>query len=409
MKRILILRGASFGLATVALLVGMLAVRPVFADTPKPQTNTAKYDAIISKCKADLASRLKVGADAIKVINKEPVTWPNSALGLPRIGEMSLQVMTPGLRLTLGRNDARYFYNISAKSFRYGGSPSLWEYSLLYINPKDNDPNLNGDLYQCSLLGTNSVRILSEVSDFYPQANGLIIAKRRTSRSFHDLVYVNPKDRSKSTVIATATDFGDAAVNDKGTKWAAYARPGMGQAWTIMVGNIGGDKKSTAKIDPPDDLKIKDIAWADDTLMILGERNDRIGCLSTVPSADNPEWKPAEVFDFPGATSFVLNKSQNLEVNQITVDNKPCVEVAVVWFTGEKNDVITIDDLKLKDCAIIGGRYTIIWGENEAGPVTYIVDYGTGEIISSLKGIGAGAKYLLHPVIDNPFAKMKVK
>lgn len=409
MERIFGILAGPIGAVVVLGIVCMILGTSGCSQTETTSIDLQSYEPIIDKCKGDLANRLKVDIGDIKVVSKDPVNWPNSSLGLPKVGEMYLQVITPGLRLVLGRNDARYFYTASTKSYRYGGSPLLWKYSLLYMQPRINDPNLNSDLYQCSLLGTNSAPVLSEVSEYYPQPGGYIIAKRRTSRSFHDLIFANTKEKKDPIKLAAAVDFGGAAINDNGEKWAAYARPGLGRPWVIFIGSIAGSSDGVQSIDIPETFDFKDIAWLGDSLMILGEKPEGTACLRVTPSSDKLEWEGADVSDFPKSKTFILNKSQHLEVNQTKADDQPCVEIAVVWFTGNMDVTAKIKGLTLNDYDMIGDRFVIIWGKEKDQPATYIVDYETGEIVSKLTRAAAESKYFICPPMDNPFADLMPK
>jgi hypothetical protein len=44
----------------------------------------------------------------------------------------------------------------------------------------------------------------------------------------------------------------------------------------------------------------------------------------------------------------MLNKSESLEVTQINENGKPAVEVAKVWFTGDRNVVAKISGFTMK-------------------------------------------------------------
>ncbi len=60
---------------------------------------------------ADLAQRLAVPADQIRLISTEAVTWPDSSLGNPEPGMVYLQVLTDGYRVILQHATTRYEYH----------------------------------------------------------------------------------------------------------------------------------------------------------------------------------------------------------------------------------------------------------------------------------------------------------
>ena len=90
----------------------------------------------------------------------EPVTWPSSALGLARPGMAYAKMLTAGLRLELKARTRHLLLppHTSDRRFQYAGSAprvvgpprrSTWS------RDRGRGPNLNGNLLQLSLLGTN--------------------------------------------------------------------------------------------------------------------------------------------------------------------------------------------------------------------------------------------------------------
>ena len=158
---------------------GWYASRASAAVTGNQETDAA---VIIAKCTSDLAQRFKLQTTDITLVETRPTTWPDAALGMPAEGKLYAQVETPGWKIILEARNVRYLYTTSTTAYRYGGPVDAWAYSTLYLMPVADEPNLNGDLYQCSLLGTNSVRIASGVTAYYRE-NGNILFTRRISRS----------------------------------------------------------------------------------------------------------------------------------------------------------------------------------------------------------------------------------
>lgn len=341
---------------------------------------------IVSKCRADLAKRLKVKAETIKLVEAEPTVWPNAALGMPEIAKVYAEVLTPGHRVVLAKDGEHYLYTASSKTFKYGGPVSAWSHSLLFIRPNPKDANLNGDLYQCSLLGTNPVRLLSEVSDSYPQTNGIIIAKRRTSRSFHDLLYIKASEPSKAVTLQTAVDFGDVAVNEPGSQWAGFVRPALGSGWVVLVAPLAAKGSEPISLPLSDGLRPDRIAWEGETVVVLVRKDDQTLCYQASPNAAAPEWKQVGMHIFPNLPPYMLNKSQTLVIEQAKDGGKTAVEVAKVWFTGDRDVVATVPGLTLRGFDLLGGS-AIVWGENNGQPAVYAVQIHTGEIIQAHPGV----------------------
>lgn len=373
-----------------------------------PSRARAAPPPIVAKCKADLAKRLKVPAKTINVSDTQPATWPDTALGMPGIGKMYAQVLTPGFRVILQAKGSQYLYTASAKAFKYGGPVSIWSCSMLYIKEVPDEPDLNGDLYQCSLMGTNSVLLVPKVTDYYPQGKGVVIVKRRTSRSSHELLYVKAGDAANVKTLYSAFDFGDAAMNSVQDKWAGFVRPSVGAAWNVVVAGIGQNTNNAQTLPLPDGFKPDRIAWSGEMLFILGKKEEQPVCFETSLKAGESEWKEVGSYIFPGLTEFMLNKSETLEIDQVTENGKPGVEVALVWFTGDRNVVAKISDITLSGYDLVGG-YAFIWGEKGSKSAAYAVNIRTSEIISGFIGAGRNIKPFSYPPQRNPMVLEKSK
>jgi hypothetical protein len=59
----------------------------------------------------DLARRLNLNPNEIRLLEKEPVDWPDSSLGCPQPGFEYLTVITPGYRIHLEAGGQRYAYH----------------------------------------------------------------------------------------------------------------------------------------------------------------------------------------------------------------------------------------------------------------------------------------------------------
>ncbi|HEY3377088.1 MAG TPA: hypothetical protein VGL77_06280 [Armatimonadota bacterium] len=364
---------------------------------------------IVAKCKFDLLKRRNVTLKDITTVENTPTVWPDASLGMPEFGKVYAQVETPGFKIILEAKNAQYLYTASAKAFKYGGPVAIWSYSMLVLLPVANDPDLNGDLYQFSLLGTNSLRIASGVSAYYPQDGGFVIYTSRTSRSGFDLMLVNAKAAEKTTRLDGAFDFGAAALNKAQDRWAAFVRPTLGAVWNIATNRIGAQAKPQ-RLPLPEGVQAGRIAWADDKLLILVKKGEGSLCYEATPDGEQTQWTAVPSYRFP-AQSYRLNKSETLEIHEVKENGTPDVEVARVWFTGDRKVIATISGLTLRGYASLTlreydsepGQYLFIWGEQHGQPATFTVDIDTGEILPGLHGVGQETKPFSYPPKSPPY------
>lgn len=388
----------TFAFTTILTLIALcLALAAGAADEAAAEQKTLP---IVEKCKADLAKRLEVEAKTIEVTEVKEVTWPDAALGMPEPGKMYAQVLTPGYRIILKSGNSEHLYTASAKACKYGGPVMIWAVSMLYTMPVENEPNLNGDLYQCSLLGTNCTRIVSGVTDFYPQEKGIIAYTHRTSRSGVDLLYIKAGEKD-SKPLYSAFYIGDTAINGEQDKWAAFVRKGVGAGWNVVVADMVKNDPKAQTLTLPNEFNPELIAWEGDKLMIQGKKGKQLVCFETSPKAEKPEWKAAQCLYFPKNPDYMMNKSEHLEITQIDENGKPAVEIASVWFTGDRNVIATISGLTLKGEALLG-PYAFVWGEKDSKPAAYSVNIGTGQVIPSAEGIGRDIKPFLYAPLSSP-------
>lgn len=67
--------------------------------------------AVVKVAIADLAGRLRVSADEIKVVKVEEVTWPDASLGNPQPGMVYAQVLVPGYKVILEARGTQHEYH----------------------------------------------------------------------------------------------------------------------------------------------------------------------------------------------------------------------------------------------------------------------------------------------------------
>lgn len=84
--------------------------------TPVPTGSQADIPpALLDQIIADLAGRLGVSPEEVRVASVEAVNWRDSSLGCPEKGQMYLQVITPGYRVILEAQGRQYDYRASAQ------------------------------------------------------------------------------------------------------------------------------------------------------------------------------------------------------------------------------------------------------------------------------------------------------
>ncbi len=72
----------------------------------------------VRRARADLAKRLNIPEGSIKEAEVAPADFPDAALGAPVEGEMSAQMITPGLRIRLSVGNEGYEYRAANKQLR---------------------------------------------------------------------------------------------------------------------------------------------------------------------------------------------------------------------------------------------------------------------------------------------------
>lgn len=74
-----------------------------------------EYSPVVDIAKKDLAHRLNISVEQVKLIKQEKVDWPDTSLGYPEEGMMYAQVITPGFRMILKAQDTLYEYHSDYK------------------------------------------------------------------------------------------------------------------------------------------------------------------------------------------------------------------------------------------------------------------------------------------------------
>ncbi len=361
---------------------------------------------ILAKCWTDLEQRLKIQSVDIKLVSVQSIRWPNSALGLPEIGKMYAQAITPGWWLVLEAKDRHYLYTTSASAFRYGGPTRSWAYSMLYLQPIHNEPNMNSDLYQCSLLGTNSSRVASVVSDYYPQSDGAIIFTRRTSRSGFELLWVQADKPGREDRLYSAFAFGGAAFDKDRKHWAAYLRPMFAGQWSVAWGAVGQTSKPQI-LALPDGTDPGKIAWTDDGKLMILPKKENAKTAYELTTSDSPSWKRTAAYYFPDFNKFMLSKSESLEIKATKEDGKSGFEVNRIWFTGDNRPVAKISGFDVQGYDLVG-PYAFVWGEKDGHEAAYSVDVSSGDTLLGLVGAGSDIQPFDYPPHSLPVPKATI-
>ena len=93
----------------------------------KPQDEAER---VVQLAREDLAQRLGLAPESIRLVSIHAVQWPDASLGCPQPGMVYAQVITPGFRMVLETEGRTYEYHTDA-----GQSVVLCGADGLYIDP----------------------------------------------------------------------------------------------------------------------------------------------------------------------------------------------------------------------------------------------------------------------------------
>lgn len=387
----------------------------------KQEAPEAAPPSIAESCLNDLAGRLKVDPGLVELISSTAVDWPDTALGLTRPGEAVAQVLTPGHRLVFGAKPQgrEYLYTAGEKAFRYGGPLDLWAASALALERDEADPDLNGRLAQFSLIGTNREVLLEGVGDFYPQDDGSLFVKRRTSRSGHVLLYAAPGKTSQATVVASSFDFVDAVVSPDQKLGAAVARTGPELAWELILVPLPPARADLRRVILPEGLRPEVLRWRSDEgngaerassgegqlLVLIGSRDGKRVRYGLAGLDASPHWDGLPSYVASDDWDFVLSKSHSLSVYETELEGGPAVRVEYVWWNRPPEEIATIRGLKLDDFQWASGRgFVFITGRRDGGHAAMTVDIHSGEVLTAVTGARDPVKLFKAP----PYAWLRV-
>jgi hypothetical protein len=87
-------------------------IKPGVGLVTKPQAEEwQKAPQAALSARADLAQRLPIDIDTIKLVSVEQVDWPDACMGIQTPGIMCAQVITPGYKVVLEANGKQYEYH----------------------------------------------------------------------------------------------------------------------------------------------------------------------------------------------------------------------------------------------------------------------------------------------------------
>jgi len=331
---------------------------------------TKPADTVEKLAVADLAKRLGVPASTVEVVKKDKVVWPDSSLGLPRVNEVVAKGQVAGYQMTLKVDDLDYSYSASNKAVRFAGPSVLSALTILVTYPVKDEPNLNGNLYKASLMGANPKVVLKEVTRFGFQADGGILAVRRTSRSGHELLYLASAANKDFTKLADAFDFGAFTALSGASTWAAVVRPSVGAAWVVQAGGALTQNHVAATIPCPTEGVPSFLAFYNNKLYSRVKNS----FFSWVDNETSGTWETVVAPHLPSLAPILLNKSQELQVVTEQESGKPVTKVQSVWFTGDKVVLARLPGFEVSSFTLLDLGWVVIFGHKEGKPTTMLVN-----------------------------------
>jgi hypothetical protein len=274
----------------------------------------------------------------------------------------------------------------------------MWKCSALYIQPVENEPNLNGDLVQVSLAGTNPQVIMKSVTEFYPQANGGVFGARRTSRSGFDLLYLAP-DAKEPVQVSGGFSVGEATLSPDFSQFAAFERPMLGAGWAVTLSKLGAAREDQEDVPLPADGTPRGIYWLKEAPIVGISKSDKVTYYQMTGDRGKRDWQELKDFAPKKGTSYMLNRSQTLVVKQVTENGKPTVRVDVVRFTGTPDGTrAVLPNLQLVDSQIVPSLGMVfICGRTGDTYKAYCVGMHNHEVVETLAGESRIIKFLPAP------------
>ena len=282
----------------------------------------------------------------------------------------------------------------------------------LAVEGGEDDANLNGVLVRYALDGSGRTVLLDGVTDVYPQADGAIVAKRRTSRSAHVLLFAAQGNEARAAVFAAAFDFADAAVAPDGRRAALVAKRDATPSWELLIAGLGGGTGAASVprcLALPAGLTPEAVRWRRDgdpddvsdgkghPIVAAGKDADgrpvRFG-LADIDGA-SPRWDGLPAYVESEAHDFILSKSHSLGAEQIDKDGRPAVRVAYYWWHGAVEDIAVLDGMTLDGYRWACRREALfVTGREGDGYTARTVVLRGGKVLTAVRGASRPVKLL---------------
>ncbi len=279
--------------------------------------------------------------------------------------------------------------------------------AVLTIEAGEPDADFNGRLVRVELDGTGRRVLFERASDVYPQDDGSLFVKSRTSRSGHDLFYIAPGGARDAARIAAAFDFVDAAIGPDGRRAALVARTGPALEWEIEIVGLRASSAAPLHVALPAGVRPERLRWprrsagaADpagggEMPVLIGTRDGRSVRFGLAGMTASPRWDDLPGYAGSEADDFVLNKSQTLSVRGLEADGSPAIRVEYAWWHGATDEIVTIPGLELVSYEwACGHRSVFILGRKDGLLTALTVDLAGKKVLTALKGAREPVKLL---------------
>ncbi len=403
-----------------------------------PGTTPASVQAVADKCRADLAKRLGIQIGQVAVEYVDPVTFRNSALGLPRPNEVVADAITPGHRLLLEADNLLHVYTAAGTQFRYGGPYEHWFHSLLFIR--------DGNLMQASFLGTHVEQLVSarELGGDGQQAaisivpqnepGGIVIMTQRLGRRpLGELRYITSTGEGEMVILEEVTDvssavwvpdtnepwkvllleqgleFRNAAVSSCGSRWVAFARnlPGIraverfdSRHWRLIWGQVGSSDGFTGSLAIPQEATpVRLDWWGDEPEAVLRQPQGMVG-YRLVTSADGWQLHRDPSVELPG-DELRLSRSETLKLEKTEANGQLAVQVVLARFDGQQTHLATLENFQARRTSVtFDKRFAFITGVRADAFHFFIVDLASGQVL--IEGDSARFGWPIEPFARSP-------
>lgn len=279
--------------------------------------------------------------------------------------------------------------------------------AVLTIEAGKPDANFNGRLVRVPLDGTGRQVLFEAASDVYPQEDGSLFVKSRTSRSGHDLFYIAPGGTGAAARIAAAFDFVDAAIGPDGRRAALVARPGPALGWEIEIVGVPASSGGALRLALPAGVRPERLRWprrsegaADPSgggqmPVLVGTRDGTPVRFGLADLSGSPRWDELPGYAGAEADDFLLNKSQTLSVRGLEGDGSPAIRVEYVWWHGATDEIATIPGLELVSYEwACGHRSVFVLGRKDGLLTALTVDLAGKKVLTALAGVQGPVKLL---------------